>query len=215
MPRKPAAKAAKKSTTRLKPKPTTAPLGSGSEDAFLDPRKEYLAGGILSRNFGLKPLGSGGTVLAPTPDDLMREFGFQIYDQMAKDPKIAKCIKLLKVSVLGDGVSFVPNKSDNDPEYQNSKAIADFCTYAVRNMRKPLKVALEQMLDAIKYGHKIAEVVYKNEYIDELGGTYLTIDSIKPKPVGTARFVVDDALNIIGITGNNKLAASTTIALIS
>jgi hypothetical protein len=182
-----------------------APTNYGNEDMSPDPRKEYLVGGVLSRNIGIKVGPNlGGSTLNSTNDDLMKDFGYQIYDQMAKDPKIAKCLKLLKVSVLGDGVNFIPCKSDNDPEYDNAKMVSDFCTYAVRNMKKPLKVALEQMLDAIKYGHKIAEIVYKNEFIDELNGTYLTIDSIKPKPIGVARFVVDDSFNVLGITGNNK-----------
>lgn len=131
---------------------------------------------------------NGQSTLSPTKDDLMKEFGYKIYDQMEKDPKISKCVKLLKISALGDGVNLIPNKSDNDPEYDQSKMISDFCTYCIKNTRKPLKTTLEQMLDAIKYGHKIAEIVYKTEYLPEFDGTFLTLDSIKPKPIGLARF---------------------------
>lgn len=181
-------------------------LGVGS----VDPTKEFLVGGILSRNLGVKTGVNGASTLSSTPDDLMAEFGYQIYNQMARDPKIAKCVKLLKISILGEGVNFIPNKSDNDPEYENAKMISDFCTYAVKGMKKPLKVVLEQMLDAIKYGHKIAEVVYKTEYIEEFKGTFLTLDSIKPKPIGLARFVVDDSFNILGIIGTNKIKNNTS-----
>lgn len=180
------------------------------QNAAVDPRKEYLSGGILSSELGTSGMMSGiaginGRVLGTTKDDLVKEFGIEIYRQMYKDPKIHKCIKLLKVNSLGDGVEFLPCLSDNDPNYEAAKRVSDFCTYAIKGLNKPLKNTLEQMLDALVYGHKIAEIVYKNEYIEEFGGTFLTLQSIKPKPIGVARFVVDNSFNVLGIVGTNRI----------
>lgn len=191
-----------------KPKRSSEPLKTQDinpiESIYVDPRREYLAGGVLSKSTLRSGYGRGNT-LSGTPDDLMREFGYQIYDQMSKDPKVHKCIKILKVDSLGDGVDLLPSVSDSDPNYDTAKKIADFCTYAIKGLRKPLKDTLNQMLDALVYGHKIAEIVYKTEYVEEFGGTFLTLDSIKPKPIGLARFVVDNSLNILGIVGTNKI----------
>lgn len=172
----------------------------------LDPRREYLAGGILNTGASL---GFGkGSILVGTNDDLMREFGYSVYSNMVKDPKVSKCVKLIKVSVLGDGVDFIPNKNDNDPEYDNALLVANFCNHAVKSMKKPLRNVLEQMLDAVVYGHKIAEIVYKYEQVDLVGKTCLVIDSVKPKPIGTARFVVDNSMNLLGITGTASLQSN-------
>lgn len=176
-----------------------------------DPRKEFLVGGILSNILGLRSnlYGSSNT-LSASNDDLMKDYGYQIYDQMAKDPKVYKCLKIIKVNTLGDGVEFLPCLSDNDPNYEIAEKISEFCSFAVKGLKKPLKETLAQMLDAVKYGHKIAEITYKTEFVEEFGGTYLTLDSIKPKPIGLARFVVDDAFNILGIVGSNNLVEKTS-----
>lgn len=185
-------------------KPPAAGTSDGGEinNPYVDPRKEYLSGGVLSTGIGINSNFDFSRTLGGTNDDLMQEFGYSIYSQMSKDPKISKCIKLIQISVLGDGIEFLPCVSDNNPEYESAKKISDFCTYAIKNMNKPIRVALEQMLEAIIYGHKIAEIVYRNEYIEEFGGTFLTVEAIKPKPIGLARFVVDQSMNVLGIVGN-------------
>ncbi|HNC59270.1 MAG TPA: DUF935 family protein [Leptospiraceae bacterium] len=188
----------KQGTVTLKPKNETL------ETVSLDPTKEFLAGGILSRNLGGKSV-FGGTTLSSSPDDLMKEFGHHIYTQMAKDPKVYKCVKLLKVDSLQDGVELLPCLSDNDPDFESAKLVSDFCSHAIKGLRKPLKETLSQMLDALVYGHKIAEIVYKTEKIQEFGGTFLTLDSIKPKPIGLVKFVVDDSFNVIGAVGSNNI----------
>ncbi len=185
----------------LKP-PTNTKNGGELDNPYVDPRKEYLSGGTLSTGIGLNSNFDFSRTLGGTNDDLMQEFGYSIYSQMSKDPKISKCIKVIKIAALGDGVEIVTSVPDQHPEFDDAKMISDFCSYAVKNMNKPMKQVLEQMLDAIVYGHKIAEIVYKNEYIEEFGGTYLTIASIKPKPIGLARFVVDQSMNVLGIVGN-------------
>jgi len=180
------------------------------EDIYSDPRKEFLSGGILG-TVGLRN-GVSQNVLGVSNDDLMSEFGFQIYEQMARDPKVHKCIKIIKIGTLGDDVELLPCLSDNDPEYMSAEKVSEFCSYVLKNMDSPFKTVLEQMLDATVYGHKIAEVVYKSEFIDHLNGTYLTLKSIKPKPIGSARFVVDDSLNILGIVGQNNQLRSGKLA---
>lgn len=168
-----------------------------------DPRVEYLAGGYLNSDLA-KIISMGGNGLTISSDELIKEFGIGIYDQMAKDPEIAKCVKLLKISTLGDGVVILPNLSDNHKEYAQSRFVSDFCSWALSDMRNPLKHALEQMLDAIKYGHKVAEVVFKTKTHPELNRPFLVVDRVKPKPVEYTRFVVDDSFNVLGIVGTTR-----------
>lgn len=84
--------------------------------------------------------------------------------------------------------------------YEIAKRIADVSVRALNNLSRPLSEILEEMMDAMAFGHKVAEVTYelvnadKNE--EDEGLYYFRY--IKVKPQKTVAFVVDDYHNLLG-----------------
>ena len=138
-------------------------------------KKEYIAGG----GFGSADV---NITLAHRSDALTKKFGDEIVKKMMRDPEIAKCIRVLKISVLADGVIFFPAVSkpakfvkrpnntddatkkleyDNDlKRYEQAQRYADFATRAIENLDTTFRSTLYNMLDAIIYGNKVAEQTY-------------------------------------------------------
>jgi hypothetical protein len=162
----------------------------------VDPRQEYLAGGFLPGT-SLNDL----QTLPPESDIVTREYSPFVYDQMICDPIIFKCINVLKIAILNDGVELVPALPENDEYFDTAMEINDFCNSALRSLEKPLVDTLSQMLDALVYGHKIAEITYKNAEIVGFSGVKLVPDKIKVKELGSVRFVIDNKKNIVGLVG--------------
>lgn len=190
-------------------------LSNGQPTSRYDPTQEYLTAGYFS-NFGY------GTddILASSNDDVIAAYGSQLYEEMMKDPKVSKCINVLKIYTLGDGVELAPCLGENDPNYYTALAIEQFCSQALKSLEKPLRDTIEAMLDALIYGHKIAEITYEFRELPEVDfavrgkrpasavtktANYLLPKSVKVKPFGTARFVVSKTYSILGVIGNNLL----------
>lgn len=176
----------------------------------MHPNREYLAGGALNSTLYGKYTNNGGSTLGTTNDDIVVEFGYRIYNQMMADPQVSKCVNLLKVMVLGDAIEVIPSLSDNHPEYENALQVSNFCSGVLNGTEKPLRTTLYQMLDALIYGYKIAEVVYKLDYVTGFEGKKLVIDKIKVKPFGSVRFIVDGSFNILGFAGNTQYHANNS-----
>ena len=170
----------------------------GKRTAVVDPRREYLTGGVLSA------VGQGARTLSSEVDDITREVSPRVYEQMLTDPEIAKTVNILKISVLGDGVTLVPAIPESEEGHEEALLVSAFCESAIKGLERPLRDTLEQMMEAIVYGHKIAEIVYKTDTIRGWKGEYMLPDKIKVKPRNVANFVVDNKMNVIGIVG--KLA---------
>jgi hypothetical protein len=117
---------------------------------------------------------------------------------------------------LNRGKSFFKNRvispiSDTSLEYPISAEIQKFCEYNFKNLQRPFREIVWEMLDALIYGHKVAEITYK---IDKYGDkNYLLLQSIKPKPFGSTSFIVDAYWNLLGITNTNIFASRETTNL--
>lgn len=165
----------------------------GTKTVAVDPRKQYVAGGHLYAATG------GTRTLSGLPEDVTTAHSAQTYEKMYKsDPKVSKAVNFLKIAVLAENVEFRPNLSEKHPDYAASEAVALFCKQAILGMDVKLKYVLEQMMDALVYGHKIAEVTYKVTEMNGFNGTFLVPDIIKVKSLNAVQFVVDDKMNIIG-----------------
>ncbi len=162
-----------------------------------DPTLDYFTGGYLSgyfNNTGILPIIS---------DSLYAELGYHVYEEMMYDAKVSKCINIIKTGVTGDGIELVTPLADTNPEYKISRKIEDFCSYNLKNLQKPLREIVWELLDAVIYGHKIAEITYKIAPYN--GKQYMLTASIKPKPFGSTNFVVDPYFNLLGITANGVI----------
>lgn len=164
----------------------------------LNPSGEYLSGGVL-----LDALLLGTSALSYTNDDVMREFGYRIYEEMINDPQVYKAVNVLKIGALGNDLEILPSISEDSEEYTKATKVTDFCQHLLNNLEIPLKNTLDQMLDALIYGHKVAEIVY--EPSPYKGKTVLLPKRLKVKPIGSFNFLVDSKLNLLGITSANIL----------
>jgi hypothetical protein len=156
--------------------------------------KEFVAAGRLNA-YG------AATAALPQPiDDLTRDFGNDIYEQMLLDAQIAACVIVFKAAILEDGVELAPGVHDEqDPDYKVAVEIRDRATKMLGKLDTPLDDVLWSMLDATFLGNKVAEIVNVLERED--GKTWLRIRAIKPKPRQSVAFVVDRYLNLLGFLG--------------
>lgn len=160
-----------------------------------DPTLDYFTNGYLSSYFNQ----SG--VLTNVSDTFFAELGHVTYEEMMFDAKVSKCINVIKTGVVGDGVELVTTFSDTNPEYKTARMIEEFCNFNIQNLQRPLREIIWELLDALIYGYKIAEITYKiSSYDNKLA---MLLASIKPKPYGSTNFIVDPYFNLLGITANN------------
>lgn len=137
----------------------------------------------------------------PQPiDDLTRDFGNDIYEQMLLDAQVAACIIVFKAAVLEDGVELSPAVGDQKADqYKLAVEIRDRAVAMLDRLETPFDDVLWSMLDATCYGNKIAEVCNVLERED--GRTWMRIRAIKPKPRRAIAFVVDQFYNVLGFIG--------------
>lgn len=137
----------------------------------------------------------------PSPfDDLTRDFGNDIYAEMMKDAQVSAAIKVLKTSILEDGVMLAPAIDDqNDSRYKRAVKIRDIAKRMFERLEQPLDDVLMNMLDALAYGNKVAELVFEIQTIDSTD--LLQLKAIKPKPRNMVAFVVDPYMNVLGMIG--------------
>lgn len=162
--------------------------------AAYDPTKEYVAaGGFFSTRMGR-------VLAALFADDAELVAGADLYERMLADGKVSACRNILRDSVLADDVQVYPAVSDEDnPDFELAKEIADFCTFSLSCLRRPLRETLREALgDALAFGHKVCEITYK-DFTDEEGRPRLVHDTIKLKPRQAAQFAVDEFSNELGL----------------
>lgn len=169
----------------------------GTKTVAVDPRKQYVAGGFTYAATG------GTRTLSGLDEDATIMHSAKTYEKMMTDPKVSRSIDFLKVAVCAENVQLRPCLSEKHPDYDDAKLIADFCNKAILGLETPLKYSLHQLMDALIYGHKVAEVTYKTTELSGFTGTWLVPDIIKVKPLDAVQFVVDDRMNVIGLAARN------------
>lgn len=151
--------------------------------------REYVAGGRSSSTIP--------QALSNAADDVQREIGPEIYERMLRDPDVSAAIEVLKRGILADGVQILPAVNKKAPEFAQAKEISDFCGRAIEGLQRPIVETLEMMLDAMAFGHKVAEVVY-HVPVDGPDAYRMTLQAIKVKPRSSTAFVVDPYFNVLG-----------------
>jgi hypothetical protein len=187
-------------------------------------KTEYISGGYYNQDINRILFNSSGK--------LLKTFGDHIVDDMLRDAEIKKCETVLKISVLNDGITFLPaiskparikvlaagetetleqkrerlqNEKDQK-RYELAVKYANFATRAINNLDTSIRTIMESMLDAITYGNKVAEQTYREEYNSDFGRTLLTLDSIRVKPRRNTHFVINKYNKVVGLwaTVQNK-----------
>jgi hypothetical protein len=164
--------------------------------------RESVAGGAGGGFYGY---GKDVARALPQPiDDLARDFGNDVYEQMMLDPQVASCLAILKASILEDGVNLASPVEDQDADdYELAMAIRNTAARMFDRMDTPMGDVLWSMCDALALGNKVAEIVCALETNDGKPGgkKTLMVKAIKPKPRQMVRFVVDAHMTLVGIMG--------------
>lgn len=169
------------------------------------PTKSYVAGG-----FGYM-VPSVPQALSWVTDDLTRQFGPAVYDAMDTDPYVGATFRLLKMAVLAAGIKVVPaveptpDKShpslagEQTPDEKLAREVADYVERCVGLCKTPFRTVMSEMLEAAKYGNKLAEktAMLGEEGTEDAG--QIVLRDIKVKPRWAWLFVVDVFWEVLGV----------------
>lgn len=170
------------------------------------PSQEYVSAGRLTMGRLLQALQGIRYSLKDEPSE-------KDYRDMMKDPAVAQSIKTLKILVLKSGVTFQNPAPESSPDHEKGEEIRRFVEHAFSRLRSPYLRTLWQILDALVYGYKVAEVTYQVEGAGDFSGLY-SLKRIAVKPQRATAFVCDVALNVVGFLGlraNGTLAVSNLV----
>lgn len=154
---------------------------------------EFLAGGI-----GNQILTEYQSVSPLNIDKITAKYGASVYDRMLTDDDVSSALETRKLSVTADGIRVQPAK-DADPKNPDDirNIYADFVSRCIEGMdTDELNVAYE-MLNALAYGNKIAEVVYR--YGEGEDSSRLVLKGIYPKPNDSYDYIIDTFGHLVGV----------------
>ena len=128
-------------------------------------------------------------------DDLTRTLGDDVYGRMLDDPMPLASLNVLRATILAEGARLTPWVPADDSERERAHTIHDFCASVMADLSTPLDDVLYDMLAALAYGSRVAELVYAPS------GAWLPLTAIKVKPREATAFVVDPFFNVRGLIG--------------
>lgn len=146
-------------------------------------------------------------------DDIERDFGMETYERMLNDSALGSSLIQIKISVLSDGIRFLspvsaPASFKDDPDgkalYDKCEEYRQFIEQMCGRLQQPLEDILDELLDALVFGHVVAEQTYAPE------GGRLILKCLRVKPRTAYAFVVDKFMELQGLisTGNVGEVAS-------
>jgi hypothetical protein len=147
-------------------------------------------------------------------DDVTQNFGFKTYEAALTDPAVYSQYQGLKFNILNgplrvrptirpkgmrEGKSLSVEKAGKmSPKEKMSLDVAEFCERENRRPKKFFKATLNQLLDMMAFGHKLAEQT-RQEVTAGADKGKLGLSHIKVKPTWAWKFVVDATMEPVGI----------------
>lgn len=153
------------------------------------PTGEYVAGNAAT------PDGEYHT-LSEQLSDIAGVLSQAVYRAILRDPTAKPAFGTLKAGVLSGGIRLTPaikpdpEDTAPDPEAELAKEISDFCQRCFDRMDENPLIFLDEMLDALVFRHKVAEVVMEQSTGGPDAGRYV-LDKLPRKPRWSYRFRVD------------------------
>tara|TARA_Y100000310_G_scaffold273921_1_gene289646 strand:- start:150 stop:2441 length:2292 start_codon:yes stop_codon:yes gene_type:complete len=121
-------------------------------------------------------------------DPVAKEIGLDVYDEMyATDAQVRACHHMKIMGRLMTGWEFLPGRGN--PKH------AEFVEYAFENMDGGVHNFLRDLMEALKYGFSIVEIVWER-YTDGPWKGHLGIKALKPKPAISFKLKVDSRGNL-------------------
>ncbi len=193
----------KKIKTEMPPATTAVPPRR-EEMAVVTDLAEPLVGSSVEYGFL-----QADRALPQTIDDAERDFGEDIYDRMSNDAILGGAEAFLKVLALSVDISVVPCLEEPRPhhptqmhaEYAKAVEAAEFCREFVDRLGvtdRPLRKILWDMLDAMRKGHRLAEIESEVAAEGPLKG-FVVPRAIRPKPRRNYAFVLDEYNTFRGV----------------
>lgn len=156
---------------------------------------EYLAAGTFS-----PALGDYFKSLPKYVDEIERDIGADTYERMLTDPQVFSDVSILKQAVIAQEMQINPAVKEEDPDYAAALEYKEFCERCVARLPSFRTGFLYEMLDAIPFGHRLAEQVFEIAATGEDVGRIVP-KALKIKPRISYAFVVDSFQNVVGILG--------------
>lgn len=129
--------------------------------------------------------------LTPYIDDITADFGVDLYARMRKDPQVESALAILFMAVLAHGYAITPNLKKDQPDYDQAEKISTFIKTNLERLKTPLMAVFHEMMLALAYGHKVAELIYEIGTLDPDSPPQMLLRDIRPKPQTSTAFVVD------------------------
>lgn len=135
-------------------------------------------------------------------DDLTRDFGADLYERMMLDPQVSSVVDILRMAALYSGFRLAVSNDVGEEDKVLAQEIVDFCQYNLDNLNRPFPQIMYEMSSGVYLGHKVAEQIYKVDVIAQGKGPQLLLADIRPKPMRSTAFVVDNKNNQLGLISN-------------
>ena len=151
-------------------------------------------------------------------DDAERDFGTDIYDRMLRTPALAGAMGAIADAMLSEGVRFInraakPSDYVEDLEAQakfdKGEEIRAWVEDQMDALQQPIETILEELLDALPFGHVVAEQTYEQD------GGQLKLARLAVKPRDSYSFVVDEFMQVKGILPARTGAATSASGLVT
>lgn len=170
--------------------------------------REFLSGGWERY---ISPLMQNAIiVLNRFQDDLNREFSDQAYDEMMRDPAVSASVDILKALILSEPLRVHSKIQDKkNPDYEQSKKIADFISEQFEGMDRPTQIVLWECLEAIQYGSALVEIVYDFDLYD--GKPILKLKDLKTRNRKNYGVIVDRFFNVLGAVSTEEGAQASSV----
>lgn len=133
-------------------------------------------------------------------DDVTLDFGDDLYNRMMNDAQIASLINIFKTGIAADGLTFTAAVPEEDEDHEAAQELADWCTWMIDQLTHSIDEVLWDLMDAMPYGNRVAELVYEHGTGPD-GSTQVLLKKIAPKPRRMTAFVVDGFNNLVGLLG--------------
>ena len=102
------------------------------------------------------------TALPHAFDDLSKQFGVEIYDQMITDSEVAASLDVIVYASVPTTPIIDAAMSPDDPEYKTAVAIADFVSDMVNGFSSSLQDILRILVrQALAFGTALGELIYE------------------------------------------------------
>lgn len=154
----------------------------------------HVAGGWLAALSAIR------RVLPQYIDDVQRDIGYETYRSMLNDPAVAAAMDTLKLGVATDHWSVEPafelsptTKIVDPADVQRAercKELAEFVHDTLEGTQTDFLDLTGEMLEALAYGHRVAEIILKPG-IGRWAGKYV-LDDVRPRDNKAVAFVVDE-----------------------